>query len=43
MRPEPFSARFTARSKVIEEMILNEAANAREELRAYDGETKIRL
>lgn len=43
MRPEPFKARFTPRSEKRREILLKEAAEAREALRIYDGETKITL
>ena len=43
MRPEPFKARFIPRTKRIEDILRQEASRAREELRAYDGETKLRL
>ncbi|KAM5352846.1 hypothetical protein ACJ41O_005568 [Fusarium nematophilum] len=43
MRPEPFMARFTPRSDKIEEVIRKEAAIAREELRALDGETTVTM
>ncbi|KAF2738873.1 cytochrome P450 [Polyplosphaeria fusca] len=43
MRPEPFGVRFTHRSDSIKQIILQEAAVAREELRVYDGETKISM
>lgn len=43
MRPEPFKARFTPRTPRIAEIILQEAEQAREELRVYDGETKLTL
>ncbi|KAH9900103.1 cytochrome P450 [Xylariomycetidae sp. FL2044] len=43
MRPEPFKARFIPRTPQIEQMILEEAKVAREELRIYDGDTKISL
>ncbi|OAG34303.1 hypothetical protein AYO21_11550 [Fonsecaea monophora] len=43
MRPEPFKARFIPRSKAIEGIIRAEAARARKELSAYDGETHLRL
>ncbi|KAK4495582.1 hypothetical protein PRZ48_012850 [Zasmidium cellare] len=42
-RPEPFEARFIPRSAEIEKMILDEAEAARERLRRYDGETKVKL
>lgn len=43
MRPEPFKVRFIPRSEKIAEMILEEAQEALEELRVYDGETKVRM
>jgi hypothetical protein len=43
MRPEPFKARFTPRSKRHQSIILESAAVAREELRVYDGETKLTM
>ncbi|KUJ23936.1 cytochrome P450 [Mollisia scopiformis] len=43
MRPEPFRARFTPRSDKIKHAIMEEAKIAREELRVYDGETKLTL
>ncbi|KAL2825820.1 cytochrome P450 [Aspergillus cavernicola] len=42
-RPEPFRARFTPRSDKIRQLLLDEAAEARESLRIYDGETKITM
>lgn len=41
MRPEPFKVRFLPRSERIKEIMLREAAEAREALRCYDGETKV--
>ncbi|KAK5049950.1 hypothetical protein LTR84_004069 [Exophiala bonariae] len=43
MRPEPFKARFTPRTPRIAEIIVEEARQAREALRVYDGETKLTL
>lgn len=43
MRPEPFKARFIPRSESIRRLIVDEAAVAREALRVYDGETKVRM
>jgi cytochrome P450 len=43
MRPEPFKARFTPRSDDHRRILLENAAVAREELRIYDGETKLTL
>jgi hypothetical protein len=43
MRPEPFKARFTPRSEKHAQIVLDEAAKAREELRIYDGETNLTL
>lgn len=43
MRPEPFKARFIPRTEQHKEIILNEAAQAREHLKQYDGETAISL
>jgi hypothetical protein len=42
-RPEPFKARFIPRSDRIREILLNEAAEAREALRIYDGETRVTM
>jgi len=42
-RPEAFRARFTPRSESIRRLILEEATEAREELRIYDGETKVKM
>ncbi|KAL2786629.1 cytochrome P450 [Aspergillus keveii] len=42
-RPEPFRVRFTPRSDKIRQLLLDEAAEARESLRIYDGETKITM
>lgn len=41
MRPLPFKARFTPRSEGIRELLEREAAEARERLKVYDGETKL--
>jgi cytochrome P450 len=43
MRPEPFKARFIPRSRDIERILRAEAARAREELRPYDGESKLTM
>ena len=43
MRPERFKARFIPRSAKIEQILLEEAVQAREELRIYDGETKLTM
>lgn len=43
MRPEPFKARFTPRTPKIRQILLDEAEAAREELRVYDGETKVTI
>jgi hypothetical protein len=43
MRPEAFKARFIPRSEKIKQIMMKEAETAREELRAYDGETKLTL
>lgn len=43
MRPEPFRVRFTPRSDRHREIILREAAIAREFLKRYDGETTVSL
>ncbi|PVH77057.1 cytochrome P450 [Cadophora sp. DSE1049] len=42
-RPMPFKARFIPRSESIRKIILEEADVAREELRVYDGETKLTM
>lgn len=42
MRPKPFPARFVVRSAKVEETIRREGAEAAEELKVYDGETKFR-
>ncbi|EME85507.1 uncharacterized protein MYCFIDRAFT_40760 [Pseudocercospora fijiensis CIRAD86] len=42
-RPEPFSVRFIPRSPEIRDLILREAERAREELKRFDGETKVRM
>ncbi|ETN38728.1 uncharacterized protein HMPREF1541_06766 [Cyphellophora europaea CBS 101466] len=41
IRPLPFTARFIPRSEAIRELIVDEAAAARNALRVYDGETKV--
>ncbi|KAH7057425.1 cytochrome P450 [Macrophomina phaseolina] len=41
MRPLPFKARFTPRSEKIRELLEKEAAEAKERLSVYDGETKL--
>lgn len=43
MRPEVFKARFTPRTLRIAEIVKEDARIAREELRVYDGETKLTL
>lgn len=43
MRPEPFKARFIPRSENITNLVLEEAAYAREDLRKYDGETTVSM
>lgn len=43
IRPLPFKARFTPRSEAIRDLILEEAAAARNALRIYDGETKVTM
>lgn len=43
MRPEPFRVRFMPRSDAIRKLLLDEAAEAREALRVYDGETRVRI
>ncbi|CAK7226225.1 hypothetical protein SBRCBS47491_006158 [Sporothrix bragantina] len=40
-RPEAFKARFVPRSDTIRQLVLEEAAEAREALRIYDGDTKL--
>ncbi len=43
MRPEPFRARFIPRSDRHRELVLSEAKVAREYLRQFDGETKVKM
>ena len=43
MRPEPFRVRFIPRSDTIRKLLLDEAAEAREALRPYDGETRVTM
>ncbi|KAL3473182.1 cytochrome P450, partial [Aspergillus californicus] len=43
IRPEPFRARFFPRSKTIPEIILQEAAEARENLKSFDGTTQVTM
>lgn len=43
MRPEPFKVRFTPRSEMIRKLVLDEAVEAREALRIYDGETRVTM
>jgi len=43
MRPEPFRVRFIPRSGAIRKLLLDEAAEAREALRPYDGETRVTM
>ena len=42
-RPEPFRVRFIPRSDAISTLLLDEAAEAREALRIYDGETRVTM
>ncbi|KAI4608546.1 hypothetical protein J4E83_008982 [Alternaria metachromatica] len=42
-RPEPFHVRFLPRSDAIRKLLLDEAAEAREALRPYDGETRVTM
>ncbi|KAM5349584.1 hypothetical protein ACJ41O_006089 [Fusarium nematophilum] len=42
-RPEAFKVRFMPRTKKIRELIESEAAEARENLRVYDGETHLTM
>ena len=41
-RPQPFPAIFTSRSDRIRRILEEEARQAREELRVFDGETLVR-
>ena len=43
MRPEPFRVQFIPRSDAIRKLLLDEAAEAREALRTYDGETRVTM
>lgn len=43
MRPLPFKARFTPRSPCIEHLIQAEAAEARDRLHKFDGDTKLTI
>jgi hypothetical protein len=43
MRPEAFEARFLPRSAGIRKVIEREAQEALEELKVYDGESKVTL
>ena len=43
MRPEPFHVRFIPRSDATRKLLLDEAAEAREALRPYDGETRVTM
>lgn len=43
MRPEPFRVHFIPRSNAIKKLLLDEAAEAREALRIYDGETRVSM
>jgi hypothetical protein len=43
MRPEPFRVRFIPRSDAIKDLLLDEAGEAREGLRIYDGETRVTM
>ena len=43
MRPEPFRVRFIPRLDAIRKLLLDEAAEAREALRSYDGETRVTM
>ncbi|KAI1872951.1 uncharacterized protein JN550_003825 [Neoarthrinium moseri] len=43
MRPEPFKARFIPRSEKIAEILRAEAQAAREELRTWDGDSKVTM
>lgn len=42
-RPQPFPAKFTPRTEGISKILLEEAEEARENLRIYDGETHLRV
>jgi len=42
-RPQPFPATFTPRSDKIGQILEEEAKQAREELRIFDGETLLRV
>jgi hypothetical protein len=43
MRPEPFQVCFIPRSDAIKNLLLDEAGEAREALRIYDGETRVTM
>jgi hypothetical protein len=43
VRPEPFRVRFIRRSDAVRKLLLDEAAEAREALRIYDGETRVTM
>lgn len=43
MRPEPFRARFLPRSEGRRDLVLKEAAEAREYLRRFDGATNVKM
>lgn len=43
MRPEPFRVRFIPRSDAVKNLLLDEAGEAREVLRIYDGETRVTM
>jgi hypothetical protein len=43
MRPEPFRVRFIPRSDAVKNLLLDEAGQAREALRIYDGETRVTM
>jgi hypothetical protein len=42
-RPEPFQVQFIPRTDAIKKLLLDEAAEAREALRTYDGETRVTM
>lgn len=42
-RPQPFPVKFTPRSEKIRQILVEEARVAREELKIYDGETRLRV
>lgn len=43
MRPEPFRVRISPRTEQKKALILEEAAHARDQLREFDGITKVEL